>query len=204
MDETREQVVRRIVAEMLAEGKDLTNKGVPELPELNHRLHAVDMTWDSVKSDEREAVVEAIELSGPERLQFERRKKALQPLDAEGYSKLGAWLKSKHQHDMAQEYFQNAVKIDADLHSARRELGEVKKDGKWSIQIFIGKRPHIIAFRLMGACPGVLYKPSEWENGKPLKIHRMLKLNCMTFLLIWAKSTTLRIRTRKLCKRCRK
>ena len=77
-------------------------------------------------------VVREIVLTPGERIQFEKQRRRTAPLDAEGHYKLGMWLKSKHQHWEAQAWFKKAVIIDGDHTNARRELGTVRKDGKWT------------------------------------------------------------------------
>jgi len=76
-------------------------------------------------------VVKAIEMSGPERMEFEVRQRNLRPLDPDALYRLGAWLKSKYQHDLAQEFFNKTIAVLADHEDARRELGYVRKQGTW-------------------------------------------------------------------------
>jgi len=76
--------------------------------------------------------IKAVELSGPERLEFELRTRNLHPLDPDECCALGMWLKSKFQHDLAQEFFTKAIIVAPDHENARRELGFVRnKQGAW-------------------------------------------------------------------------
>jgi hypothetical protein len=76
--------------------------------------------------------IKAVELSGPERLEFELRVRNLHALDPDECCALGMWLKSKFQHDLAQEFFQKAIIVAPDHENARRELGFVRnKQGAW-------------------------------------------------------------------------
>ena len=77
-------------------------------------------------------VVREILLTPGERIEFEKRRRAVRPLDAEGHFELGMWLKSKHQHLEAQEYFRKTVTIDPEHVNARRELGFVKPQNAWT------------------------------------------------------------------------
>ncbi len=72
-----------------------------------------------------------IELSGDEQIEFDRRAKRLQPLDAGAIADLGLWLKSKHQHALAQEHFTKALGVDPNCAVARRELGFERKGDAW-------------------------------------------------------------------------
>jgi hypothetical protein len=76
--------------------------------------------------------IKAIELSGPERLEFELRVRNLHALDPEECYGLGMWLKSKFQHDLAQEFFNKTLIVAPDHEKARRELGFVRNpQGAW-------------------------------------------------------------------------
>jgi tetratricopeptide (TPR) repeat protein len=71
--------------------------------------------------------IKDIDLSGEEQAEFERRTQDLRALDAKALVGLGLWLKSKHQHDRAQEHFTKALSIDPNNAEARRELGFERK-----------------------------------------------------------------------------
>ena len=75
--------------------------------------------------------IKDIELSAEEQIEFDKRARRLQPLDAKSLADLGLWLKSKHQHGMAQEHFTKAIGIDPNQPDARRELGFEKKGDAW-------------------------------------------------------------------------
>ena len=109
----------------------VTNEGKAYTGKVTVTAHVVKCVSPGYNRTFALPVVREIRLSGDERVQFEMRKRKVPPLDAEAHYRLGLWLKSKHQHGKAQEYFRKAVVIDAGHAGARRELGELGKDGKW-------------------------------------------------------------------------
>lgn len=76
-------------------------------------------------------VVRDLELSAPEQIEFAARTQMLQPLDADALAQLGMWLKSKHQHGLAQEHFTKAIGVNPEQPDARRELGFERKGVAW-------------------------------------------------------------------------
>ena len=109
----------------------VTNEGKVYTGKVTVTAHVVKCVSPGYNRTFALPVVREIRLSGEERAQFEIRKRKLVPLDAEAHYQLGMWLKSKHQHPDAQEYFRKVVRLDPDHTGARRELGERSKDGRW-------------------------------------------------------------------------
>jgi len=93
--------------------------------------HTVRIVMPEARRTLALTLIKGIELDGPERLEFEKRRRALPPLHAKAHYDLGQWLKSKYQHPAAREFFQKAITIDADMEAARRELGHERKGGEW-------------------------------------------------------------------------
>jgi len=94
--------------------------------------HAVRCVSPKINGKLSLGVVREIRLTAGERIRFEKQKRRLRPLDADGHYRLGAFLKSKHQHMEAQEWFKKAVVIDKNHADARREQGYLKKNGEWT------------------------------------------------------------------------
>lgn len=109
----------------------LTNEGKAYTGKVTVTAHLVRCVSPGINRTFALPVVKNIELSGPERMEFEVRSRKLAPLDAQAYYQLGMWLKSGHQHGMALELFEKAVKLDADHVAARAGLGYVREGDAW-------------------------------------------------------------------------
>ena len=84
--------------------------------------------------------IKDVDLSGDEQIEFERRTQDLRALDAKALVGLALWLKSKHQHDRAQEHFTKSLAVDPNNAEARRELGFERKGGEWEYSPILHQR----------------------------------------------------------------
>lgn len=109
----------------------ITNRGKSYTGKVTVTPHVLRCVSPGIKRTLALPVIKDIELSGGERLKFELQKRKLPPFDAEAHHSLGMWLKSKHQHGMAQDFFRKAILIDDAHAGARRELGFVRKQEVW-------------------------------------------------------------------------
>ena len=137
MTESRARKLAALLAAWLAGSAALhaetviTNEGKAYTGEVTVTPHVVKCVKPGITRTFGLPVVREIQLSSEERAQFEIRRREAAPLDAEGHYRLGMWLKSKHQHGTAQEFFRKVLVIDANHAGARQELGQRRNDGKW-------------------------------------------------------------------------
>lgn len=79
---------------------------------------------------ERRDIVRIEKAPSPQE-RFQKRRAELEPDDIEGHFKLALWCKENKLAEEAQQLLLKVIELEPDHAGARKELGQIKVDGKW-------------------------------------------------------------------------